>query len=76
MEGRGRVYFRIGVKGKNTATTPRYARVKVERYGGRWGTGDDHVWYNTEYLYIRQGRSLIILCGQNCRFYRERTITR
>lgn len=55
VEGRGRVYFRIGVKGKNTGTTPRYARVKIERYGGRWGTGDNQVWYSAEYLYVRQG---------------------
>ncbi|WP_148367053.1 hypothetical protein [Bacteroides sp.] len=55
VEGRGRVYFRIGVKGKNTGATPRYARVKIERYGGRWGTGDNQVWYSAEYLYVRQG---------------------
>ena len=55
VEGRGRIYFRIGVTGKNTGTTPRYAKVKVRRYGGRWGTGDNDLWYTTEYIYIRQG---------------------
>ena len=55
VEGRGRIYFRIGVKEKNSGTTPRYAKIKIERYGGRWGTGDNQVWYNTGYMYIRQG---------------------
>ena len=57
VEGRGRIYFRMGVTGKNTGTTPRYAKVKIQWYGGRYGTGDDELWYNTEYMYIRQGEA-------------------
>ena len=38
-------YFRMGVTGKNTGTTPRYAKVKIQWYGGRYGTGDDAVSY-------------------------------
>ena len=56
-QGRGRIYFRMGVTGKNTGTTPRYAKVQIQWYGGRYGTGDDELWSNTEYMYIRQGEA-------------------
>ncbi|WP_291583142.1 hypothetical protein [Bacteroides sp.] len=57
VEGRGRIYFRIGTTGKYTGSSPRYAKIRLERYGGRYGTGDDECWYSTEYLYIRQGET-------------------
>lgn len=57
IEGRGRVYFRIGVNSKYAGTSPRYAKIRVERYGARYGTGDNEVWYSKEYMYIRQGET-------------------
>lgn len=57
VEGRGRIYFRIGTTGKYTGSSPRYGKIRLERYGGRYGTGDDECWYSTEYLYIRQGEA-------------------
>lgn len=56
VEGRGRIYFRIGVSDTHSGA-PRYGKVRVERYGGRWGTGDNDCWYYKEYMYIRQGET-------------------
>lgn len=57
VTGRGRIYFRISTKQKYPiGTTPRYGVVMIEPYGGRWGTEDDHVWYDSPYyIYVRQG---------------------
>lgn len=55
VEGRGRIYFRIGLTEKYSGTAPRYAKVRVERYGGRYGSQDGEVWYYQEYIYVRQG---------------------
>ena len=57
VEGRGRIYFRIGTTGKYTENSPRYAKIRLDRYGGRYGTEDHEYWEITEYLYIRQGET-------------------
>ena len=55
VEGKGRVYFRIGLTGKNPGANPRYARVLVTHYGEV--TDDGTPWDFNEYIYIRQGEA-------------------
>lgn len=48
VKGKGRIYFRVGLTGANTANTPRYATVKL-RYR-LWGWD-----YEETTIYLRQG---------------------
>lgn len=52
VEGRGRIYFRIGLNSTHSGDKPRYALVLVERYGGTWGGG---YWTYKDSVFIRQG---------------------
>ena len=35
--------------------------MKIQWYGGRYGTGDDELWYNTEYMYIGREKRMITI---------------
>lgn len=60
VEGKGRIYFRIGMKSKNSSSTPRYGVIKITNYQGNEG---DAPWQNTNYYYIRQGEDADFVYG-------------
>lgn len=48
INGKGRIYFRIGLKSKHTGSSPRYGVIKIDYYHST-------TWKKTDRIYIRQG---------------------
>jgi len=55
VEGKGRIYFRIGLKSKNTTGKPRYGVVNLSYVNKITVNGVEEVITETTQLYIRQG---------------------
>lgn len=52
IKGKGRIYFRVGSKSKNTGNPPRYGIIEINYFPDNKESSD---WNPTQYLYIRQG---------------------
>jgi len=47
-KGKGRIYFRVGMKNKNQDTAPRYGIIKINYFPGEY-------WQYTDSIFVRQG---------------------
>lgn len=64
ISGKGRIYFRIGMKSANTGSAPRYGRIRITPYR-YWGYPSNE-WSGNGlpvYLYVRQGEDADYVFG-------------